>query len=202
MTKANISWITDNLATGGDMSYNDTLAMEQFEELIHMDIDLIIDTREEAEDSDLWSTTAVSYLHIPTNDAVGHTIPTEHFDRAVEAALPVLEGGGKVFVHCHMGVNRGPSTAFAIMLAQGMNAEKAFDLIREKRPQAGIYYAMDALWAHLVRKSLWSTKEGRRREDRLRAHYNKVMTKEIRKSIQHVIRSGHAKDRAERLVSS
>jgi hypothetical protein len=203
MTKANISWITDQLATGGDLSYNDNVAMIQWKELLDYGLALVIDTREEADDELLWANSEVEYLYLPTNDAHGHTIPTDHFDAAVAAALPVLEGGGKVFIHCHMGVNRGPSTAFAVMLAQGIPGPKAFDMIRAARPQAGLYYAMDALKAHLLRKGIGlHTQEGKRRGRALRDHIDKVMTREIRKSIQHVIRRGHEQDAIDFMASS
>lgn len=202
MTKANISWITDQLATGGDLSYNDNVAAIQWKELLDYGLALVIDTRQEAEDSLLWANSEVEYLHLPTNDAYGHTIPPEHFDAAVAAALPVLEAGGKVFVHCHMGVNRGPSTAFAVMLAQGIPAPKAFDMIRTARPQAGLYYAMDALAAHLKRKGIGThTQEGLRRGRTLKTHIDKVMTREVRRSIQHVIRRGHEQDSIDFMAS-
>lgn len=196
--KANISWITDNLATGGDLSFNDNKAAIQWKQLLDENLALVIDTRQEADDALLWANSEVEYLHLPTNDAYGHTIPSEHFDAAVAAAIPVLEAGGRVFIHCHMGVNRGPSTAFAVMLAQGIPGPKAFDMIRKARPQAGLYYAMDALKAHLLRKRINpQSTEGKRRAWRLKHHIETVMTPQVRRSIQHVIRTGHETDAVE-----
>src|SRR5690242_13683513 len=103
MRKANITWLTDQVATGGDLSFNANVAISQFAELLSMDIDLIIDCRQEANDEKEWDGTGIDYLHLPNDDAAGWVIPPEHFDAAVEAAMPVLNGDGKVFAHCHMG---------------------------------------------------------------------------------------------------
>jgi len=53
----------------------------------------------------------------------------------------------RVYVHCAAGVNRGPSTAFAILLAVGFKPKMVERLIRERRPQAGIRYKQDAISA-------------------------------------------------------
>jgi dual specificity phosphatase 3 len=50
-----------------------------------------------------------------------------------------------------MGVNRGPSMAFAILLATGMEPVAALTAIRRARPMSAISYAGDALdWWHRV----------------------------------------------------
>ena len=197
MTEANITWLTDQVATGGDFSFNHEKAYRQLDELLEMDIDLVIDCRLEAEDTDIWSDVGVNYLHLPTDDRYGHHIPRDHFDRAVQEAMYVIEDGGKVFIHCHMGVNRGPSTAYAVLLAMGYGPTEAFDLIRAKRPQAGIVYAEDALDAHNWRTGVSPAQS----EDLAKAlirHINKVMTAKERRSIQRIIRDNHARDALER----
>ena len=48
-----------------------------------------------------------------------------------------------------MGVNRGPSMAYAILLALGWDAVEALNAIRATRPIAGVIYAGNALsWWH------------------------------------------------------
>ena len=55
----------------------------------------------------------------------------------------------QVLAHCHMGINRGPSMAYAILLATGMEPVAALTAIREARPIAAIAYDGDALdWWH------------------------------------------------------
>jgi hypothetical protein len=43
-----------------------------------------------------------------------------------------------------MGINRGPSSLYAIMLAQGWAPTEALSAIRAARPIAGLIYAADA----------------------------------------------------------
>ena len=48
-----------------------------------------------------------------------------------------------------MGINRGPSLAYAVLLAQGWDPIDALDAIRTARPIAAMGYAEDALaWHH------------------------------------------------------
>jgi dual specificity phosphatase 3 len=55
----------------------------------------------------------------------------------------------KVLVHCHMGINRGPSMAYACLLMLGHDPIEAMTMIRSARPIAAIGYAEDALdWHH------------------------------------------------------
>ena len=54
-----------------------------------------------------------------------------------------------VLAHCHMGINRGPSMGFAVLLALGWDAVEALDAVHAARPIAFIAYAEDALrWHH------------------------------------------------------
>ena len=50
-----------------------------------------------------------------------------------------------------MGVNRGPSMGFRLLLDQGMNPISALEAIRSARPIAAVLYAEDALRHHLGR---------------------------------------------------
>jgi hypothetical protein len=48
-----------------------------------------------------------------------------------------------------MGINRGPSLGFAVLLAQGWGVVEALDAIRSVRPIAWVAYAEDAVrWHH------------------------------------------------------
>jgi len=107
----------------------------------------IIDVRIEADDSGFVARHAptMGYTWIGVDDDGGHQ-PDEWFERGVAAALEALETtDGFVLVHCHMGVNRGPSMGYAIKLALGADPIEALDDIRAGRPIAAILYAEDAL---------------------------------------------------------
>jgi len=92
---------------------------------------------------------AVTYHWVGTDDA-GSGQPDEWFDTGVDAAVEAMgDPTAMAMVHCHMGVNRGPSMAFAVMLAMGWHPVAAVEAIRAARPIAAVLYAMDALdWWH------------------------------------------------------
>ena len=52
-------------------------------------------------------------------------------------------------MHCHSGINRGPSAAFAVLLSIGWDPVEAIELIRTQHPIATVSYAENALdWWH------------------------------------------------------
>lgn len=202
MDRANISWVTDQIATGGDFALVDEVMQAQLSDLLDQGIALVIDCRleDEGDDTELWQVvrdiddSAPAYVHLPTDDAVGHHIEPGHFYAARDAALPVLNDGGRVFVHCHMGVNRGPSTAMFLLLTQGMSPEDAFDVIRERRPQAAVYYAEDALAAFLGSSGM-SLPEIEARVGAFRGHVDTVFPPREQRKVRHLIRELQNADR-------
>ncbi|GAH35487.1 unnamed protein product, partial [marine sediment metagenome] len=72
----------------------------------------------------------------PTIDSPLFPIPMRSLMKGVRAALPVIENGGKVYVHCQAGVHRGVAMGAAILIAQGFEPQEAMDLIKAKRPAA------------------------------------------------------------------
>lgn len=198
MPIANITWLTKNVATGGDFSFSAKRAKAQLRDLIDMNLSLVIDCRKEADDYAIWGDIPeVEYVYLPTDDSYGHTIPREHFDAAVMLARLAIADGGRVFAHCHMGINRGPSTAMAILMDQGMSAEKAFDLIRAKRPISAIAYAEDAIEAHFARKG-WSEDRIFNRLVKFVTHRELVFPESERVKTRHIIRQLHEVDANER----
>ena len=150
---ANLHFVTPQLAVGGDLSsFDDTLASEQLEEIIRLGITHVIDVRLEWDDEAAFADRAphVRYLHHGMDDA-GQAVPAEWFEEAVswiEAAY-AEKPDAVVLTHCHMGINRGPSLGFAVLLAQGWEPVEAIAAIRAARPQANVWYAADALdWYH------------------------------------------------------
>ena len=147
---ANLHFVTPQLAIGGDISaFDDELAGRQFAEICELGITHIIDVRLEWSDLDTFAERApeIGYLHHGMDDAL-QAVPLEWFERAVswiESAGP----DAVVLTHCHMGINRGPSLGFAILLALDWDPVEAIAAIRTARPQANVWYAADALrWHH------------------------------------------------------
>lgn len=198
--KANLSWITDDLATGGDLSYVQEVSVAQALDIEAQGITQIIDMRQEDNDHAVWENfPGIRYMWLPTDDRYGHSIPEDLFDTAVQADRIAREHGRKVFVHCHMGINRGPSVAYALLLDRGYGITEAWDMIRAARPIAMMYYAKDALKAHHSRR----IREGNLGFDRgaeryeLQEHIRTHLTDEDRGAIQHVMAELHKRDAAE-----
>jgi dual specificity phosphatase 3 len=142
---------TDRVATGADLPFDDRDACDRLAGWVAAGITHVIDNRIEANDEDFVAAHApgLAYLHNPADDA-GQRMPDAWFDRGVDFALDGLaQPGTKVLSHCHMGINRGPSLAYAILLATGSDPVEALDALRQARPIANAWYAEDALdWWH------------------------------------------------------
>jgi dual specificity phosphatase 3 len=122
----------------------------QLQELGDAGITHVIDVRVEWNDQEWWRerNAEVDYLHLGIDDA-GQRVAPRWFDEGVSFAREAVEGGGVVLAHCHMGINRGPSMGFAILLSLGWDAREALDALHAARPIAFIAYAEDALrWHH------------------------------------------------------
>lgn len=197
MKKANITWLTDDLATGGDLSYDAVEAWEQVDDIVAQGITDILDMRIEANDHHIWGTEpGITYLWMPTNDVAGHTIPERLFHDAVKHARKVQARRGRLLAHCHMGINRGPSVAYAILLDRGMDPVDAFELIRSKREEAAIAYAKDALAAHHTLRLLEGRFgfDARDERERLASHINSVWTPQELLRIRRIIRENNDRD--------
>lgn len=163
---ANAQFVTDRLLVGGDLEiFDDDLAVAQLEELVAVGVTDLVDVREEWDDSE-WVLSLhpeLRYHHLGVDDA-GQVMADSWFDTGVATTLEAFAAhpDARVLVHCHMGVNRGPSLAYAVLLAQGYAPIEALDLIRQARPIAFVAYAEDALdW--------WLRRSGRSEAERATA---------------------------------
>lgn len=139
---ADMDWLTPDLAVGGDLSSDPVEAAAQARWLERQGVTDIIDCRGEYSDEELVGEVCpgIRYHHLPTGDHGGQ-LDDDWWALGVAIAQVVAEDGGSIFVHCHMGVNRGPSLALAILFDRGMDPLAAFDLLRARRPQAFAIYA-------------------------------------------------------------
>lgn len=143
VSSLHFDFVTSRLATGGDCEcLDDVLGV------VEAGITHVIDNRIEWDDTSLFASHApgVVYLHNGADD-VGDLQPDWWFEDGVSFALDALAADpeAKVLAHCHMGINRGPSMAYAILLALGEDPIEAFDLVRTARPIAHMAYAQDAI---------------------------------------------------------
>lgn len=145
----NMHFVTDRLATGGDLPYG--REEPELAEWRGLGITHVVDNRLEWNDEDLVAEFApeIAYLHNGVDDAGGH-LPDRWYDDGVAWVRAALDDpSAKVLVHCHMGINRGPSLAYAVLLDQGWDPVDAIAAIRAARPIAAAGYAEDALdWHH------------------------------------------------------
>lgn len=148
---ANAHFVTDSLAVGGDLAYASATAAAQANELVAAGITHVLDVRQECDDTELWGRVpAVSYRWAGIDDA-GQRVPACWFESITKWAQDAITAGGVVLTHCHMGINRGPSAGYAVLLRQGWDPVQALTTIRAARPIAAIAYAEDALTWHFAR---------------------------------------------------
>jgi len=124
------SQITDDLFIGR------TPHTEDYDHLRSLGVQLVINMRLERGPYKDVHNPAMPVIRIPTIDSPLFPIPIRGLKRGVEAALPVIESCGKVYVHCQAGVHRGVAMGAAILIAQGDEPVEAMELIKEKRPEA------------------------------------------------------------------
>lgn len=78
-------------------------------------------------------------LHLPTNDSPLRPIPLPKLCAGVTAALPVIDAGQGVAVHCSRGRHRSVAMACAILIGVGYSAAAAMLLVKSRRAAADPY---------------------------------------------------------------
>jgi len=134
------------LIVTGDLYPERGRALQQLDWWLRSDAVGIIDCRGEWTDEDFVAVNApeLDYRYVGTDDD-GRGQDDEWFEAGVTHFEDLSLRGGRVVVHCHMGINRGPSMAFAILLSQGWGITEALDAIASARPIVGLIYADDAV---------------------------------------------------------
>jgi protein-tyrosine phosphatase len=141
--------VTEWLVISGDLPVDRNEAVQKLNGWIEAGVTDIVDVREEWTDEKLVKELAphIRYHYLGTHDD-GTSQDQAWFDEGLSALHEALQHeNAVVMVHCHMGVNRGPSMALAYLIDQGWNPVEALDAIRKARPIAGIIYAEDAITA-------------------------------------------------------
>lgn len=194
--RADLNWVTADLAVGGDLDYDDSVALAQVNDIINAGITHVVDLRMEDDDTEIWKAADIAYISVGTTDADGHVVPAQVFDKGVRFARFAVRDGGKVLAHCHMGINRGPSMGFAILLDRGYSPIEAFDMIRAARPQAFVAYAQDALAAHAARQRRKgaSPVDWEAEAEALERHIQAVLTPSKVGHIRHIMRQNRMRD--------
>ncbi len=157
--------VNEWLSVGGDISLAQDLTGQSYTETIAQlrdhGVTHVLDLRlkwEVRNDHALWADAGVpaaNVLNVPINDSWGY-IPPEEWFATVEAFvqnfwLDSFEGD-RLYVHCHMGINRGPSAAMLALLTVDplLNPLDAFLQVRSAREAAGIVYGEAVGIRHLL----------------------------------------------------
>lgn len=140
-----LNWVTEQIAVSGDLPSGNEAKRAQLELWVQEGITDVIDVREERDDSRFIRENSDITPHWLGVDDCGNRRDDSWFENLVQIAREILaDPNRRLLVHCHMGVNRGPSAAYAILLAIGWDHLNALRAIRNARPIAGIIYAPDA----------------------------------------------------------
>lgn len=138
-------WVTDQMAVSGDLPFNRTAALQQIARWETEGITDVFDMRGECDDTHFIHENSCIRSHWFGVDDNGGPRDDAWFRALTQRALEILsDPERRILVHCHMGVNRGPSALYAILLACGWDHLDALRGIRDARPIAGIIYAPDA----------------------------------------------------------
>lgn len=125
-----ISKITDQLYVGSCMR------AEHADELKVLKFDLIISMIAQVKIDDIYTQAPFNSLWIRTYDNFLLPIATEKLLKGVNAALPILQKGGKVLVFCMQGRRRSVIMASAILIALGFSSKHAAEILMKSREVA------------------------------------------------------------------
>jgi protein tyrosine phosphatase (PTP) superfamily phosphohydrolase (DUF442 family) len=128
-----LSKITENLYIGTTPSAKD------YDLLCSLGIELVVNMRFGFPPVRELFIPPLKSLWLPVIDSPLFPIPIKALETGAETALKVMENGGVVLAHCTKGRHRGVAMGACILIAQGMKAEDAMRLIKEKRPRADPY---------------------------------------------------------------
>ena len=128
-----ISKITDYLFV------SDWPRSEYVDDLLAMNVHLVITVNWMRPPSVLKQVSSVKSLWLPALDNPLFPVPLFILEKGVRAALPVIENGASVLVHCKEGKHRSVALASCILIAQGSAADDAMQQIKEKRAIADPY---------------------------------------------------------------
>jgi protein tyrosine phosphatase (PTP) superfamily phosphohydrolase (DUF442 family) len=126
----NFSQITDDLFIGN------MPAVMDYDHLRDLGVRLIINmrfSRGPAPDPHL---SPIRLLWLRSLDSPFFPISMRSLLRGTQTALETIHGGGKVYSHCAYGKHRSVAMGACILIAQGMDALSAMELIKSRREVA------------------------------------------------------------------
>lgn len=134
-------WLNDRLATGAM-----PLTRREMDRLVEAGITHVVSLCTEAPltmQQIIVSDRRITHLLNASPDD-GMWKDARWFERTLTFARAALADGGKVYVHCLAGSNRGPAHAYLVLRAMGYPATVAEAMVRKARPKARLLYLPDA----------------------------------------------------------
>ncbi len=127
--KLNMSWVNEHLAVGGRIHPEDIQALGK------TGIRHVVDTRAEyCDDREALAREHIELLYLPTPDT--YPLSISQLMQGVVWVNERLDKGERVLIHCEHGVGRSVLLTCAVLVARGMHASEALDLVQRKRWQA------------------------------------------------------------------
>jgi protein tyrosine phosphatase (PTP) superfamily phosphohydrolase (DUF442 family) len=127
--KLNMSWVTKHLAVGGRIRPEDIKALSL------VGVTHVVDTRSEyCDDEQALQAEGIGLLYLPTPDTYPLTV--EQLNQGATWVQKYIQQGGRVLIHCEHGVGRSVLLTCAALVADGMHAHDALQLVQQKRWQA------------------------------------------------------------------
>jgi protein tyrosine phosphatase (PTP) superfamily phosphohydrolase (DUF442 family) len=125
----NMSWVTTELAVGGRVRPGDIAR------LAASGVTRVVDTRaEHRDDVAALESHGIRLLYLPTPDT--HPLTVAQLRDGSAWINQQIAAGERVLVHCEHGVGRSVLLTAAALVAGGMGAHEAIDLVRRRRWQA------------------------------------------------------------------
>lgn len=112
---------------------------EHLEAILQLDPGLIISMIVQRRPPQALTAEGLEVLWLRTFDFPLIPIPLKTLNRGVEAALPVIQDGGRVLIFCERGRHRSVALASCILIGQGYSADEAMQLVSRKREGADPY---------------------------------------------------------------
>jgi protein-tyrosine phosphatase len=151
-----LSWVTKLLAVGAHFDCARTSELAS-----HHQLDAVVDLRAEAcDDAQLLREHGIAFLHLPTFDLAGVTLPMLH--EGVTFSRTHLASGRRVLVHCQHGVGRSALLALCVMVASGHAPLEALELAKQRRTRVSPSPAQYEAWVSWLddwrrtREVLWT----------------------------------------------
>jgi protein tyrosine phosphatase (PTP) superfamily phosphohydrolase (DUF442 family) len=127
--KLNMSWVNNRLAVGGRVRPEDIKALSL------VGVTHVVDTRSEyCDDEQALRAQGIELLYLPTPDTYPLTV--EQLSQGATWVQQRIQNGGRVLIHCEHGVGRSVLLTCAVLVAGGMHAHAALQLVQQKRWQA------------------------------------------------------------------